>query len=50
MIGLKICWFFSLSVPSGLSFFVFSGAGVSDEAIGGVCWNLCHLFRLLMLG
>lgn len=46
MIGLKIGWFCSLSVQSGFDFFFFGfcGGGVSDEAIGGVCWNLCNLF------
>jgi len=39
-----------MSVLSGLDFFVFSGGGVSDEAIGGGCWNLCNLFGLWRLG
>jgi len=44
---LLVCWFCSLSVQSGLDFFVFSGGGISDEAIGGVCCNFVILWELL---
>jgi len=36
-----------LSVQSSLDFFVFSDGGVSDEEIGGVCWNFVILWELL---